>query len=367
MRYQIAILGLLMTLGNLSCDADGTAAPSTESPVMIEASPARKEAQTWSSWKKRSTPVFTGQYSVSSDPCVIREADGYRMYYTGLDPEDSRTILCAATSKDGLQWEEVKTDKRLKGLVFRGKSGNWDENMESAYVINWQGKELLYYSGYQDKGTIAKGFPANLGLAFSSDKKVFKPVSLKPIVETASGGPDSDAIYSAVFAPYQKQLAMVYVGHAYSNKNGVAGVFLLGATSDSGVKWSKNKEIVLKGSDKIPWTKDGVAEPALLEGPDGFWYLFFTGLKDEERVIGIARGKSPFGPWEINPEPIVTPSTTSGAFDEHQVLAPSVIIENGIVKMWYLGANKEGALVCGYAESNWPLYRSDSQSKSEAK
>src|SRR5262245_39751772 len=174
------------------CDAQ------TAPPVMIPAAPSVADSSSnWSTWAKRSEPVFSGQFQVSSDPSVFREATGYRMYYTGLDPESGRTIICAATSADGLSWREIDTDARLKGLVLNGKSGDWDENLESAFAVPWKGKTYLYYSGYRDKGTVAKGFPACLGLATSDDGKNFARVSKKPIMNPSRGDHDCDAIYSA--------------------------------------------------------------------------------------------------------------------------------------------------------------------------
>jgi len=45
-------------------------------------------------------------------------------------------------------------------------------------------------------------------------------------------------------------------------------------------------------------------------------------LEDNARVIGIARSTSPFGPWQINPESILVPTTTGTSFDRAGVLAP---------------------------------------------
>ena len=354
-RLSAAVLVTFM----LSFGCDAPSGP----PEMIPGTPAGivPGPSRWAPWIKRNTAVFSGQYSVSSDPSICREGSMYTMHYTGLDPDTNRTILCAATSPDGLNWHEIESDVRIKGLVLNGKSGQWDENLESGFAVPWKGKTYLYYSGYRDEGTPAKGFPACLGLATSDDGKNFARVSKKPILDPSPGGHDCDAIYSAVIFPDGDQLGMVYVGHAYTNKSGPAGVFLLGATSKDGMKWTKRAEPVLAPMPKLPWTKDGVAEPALLKGPDGAWYLFFTGLKDEERVIGVARGKSPYGPWEINPAPIVAPST--GTFDEHQALAPAVLVEGNTVRMWYLGANKDGSLACGYAEAPWPIYSGDGEKK----
>ena len=89
-----------------------------------------------------------------------------------------------------------------------------------------------------------------------------------------------------------------------------------------------------------------------MQGPDDRWYLFVTGLNGEERTIGIATSNSASGPWEVAPDPILEADGTG--FDGGQVLAPMVLIEDDLVRMWYLGfpAGTEGFAI-GYAETDW--------------
>ncbi|MGL4464185.1 MAG: hypothetical protein ACRDD1_14340 [Planctomycetia bacterium] len=285
-----------------------------------------------SGWKVSAKPVFSGQYGCASDPTVLRHEGRYRMYYTGLHPQTGRTVLCLAESADGRTWSEVRTDALVKGLVLNGRDGEWDENLESAFVVK-VGKEFrLYYSGYRDEGDPAKGFPAALGIAVSTDGVRFKRIGKGPALSPVKNSFDAEALYSPVVVKTESGYAMVYCGHAYSGK--VPGVRLLGATSDDGVSWKRRVEPVLEGAAVGRWAKDGVAEPALVETEDG-WRLFFTGLEDEERVVGLAKGSSPFGPWEVVKEPIVRPE--KGTFADRQVLAPTVLLEKGVARMWLLG------------------------------
>lgn len=312
----------------------------------------------WPVWTKRDEPLYSGQFFTASDVTLIDEGDFYRMYYTCMDflRELPRAILCSATSPDGFVWEAVPVEGQLEGLVLRGRDGEWDENLEGSYAIKKGDHYLLYYSGYGDEGTPAKGYPAAMGLAVSSDGVSFERLQSEPVLAPTPGWYDNDAVYSEVVFEYDDGYAMIYVGHCYTDCDYAYGTTLLAAVSPDGVVWTKLPDPVLQAMpDAVPWTRDGVAEPALLIEPDGVVTLFFTGVRDADRWLGMARGESPFGPWEVNPEPILQPSP--GTFDAAGVLAPHVLVEDGIARMWYLGTQPvEGGEYyhVGYAEAAWP-------------
>lgn len=91
----------------------------------------------------------------------------------------------------------------------------------------------------------------------------------------------------------------------------VWGVSLLAAaSSDGGYTWTKRDEPVLLANPDIEWMDEGVAEAAMVTNADGSYTLFFTALHGEERVLGMAQSESPFGPWDIHPDPIFTPTPT---------------------------------------------------------
>ncbi len=319
---------------------------------------AQDAAPTWPLWTKHEASLYSGQFFVASDVTLIDEGDFYRMYYTCMDflRELPRAILCSATSPDGFTWENVPVEGDLEGLVLRGRDDAWDNNLEGSYAIKKDGQYLLYYSGYGDEGTLAKGYPAAMGLAISDDGIHFERVQSDPILAPTPGWYDNDAVYSEVVFEYEDGYGMIYVGHCYTTCDHGYETTLLGATSSDGIVWTKLPDPVLEAMpDDVPWTRDGVAEPSLVIEPDGAVTLFFTGLRDADRWLGMARGESPFGPWEVNPLPIVQP--TPGTFDAGGTLAPHVLIEDGIARMWYLGVQPiEGGEYyhVGYAEAAWP-------------
>jgi predicted GH43/DUF377 family glycosyl hydrolase len=261
--------------------------------------------------------------------------------------------LCLAESADGFAWQNVPTGDPVDGLILRGRLGEWDEHLETSHLSKLGGTYRLFYSGYRDQGYPIPGFPGFLGLALSTDGQSFARGSPAPVLQPTPGWHDNDAIFSPTVLSVDGTHYMIYTGHCYTNCAEEPGVRLLAATSPDGSTWTKVTEPVLTRSTEIAWMKDGAAEADLIQGPDGAFYLFFTGLQDDRRVIGVARGASPFGPWQVNPEPIVQP--TPDSFDQAGALSPEVIVEQGKARMWYLAFLVEGYPWIGYAEAVWPL------------
>lgn len=302
---------------------------------------------------------------MASDPAILVDGDTYWMYYTcfindGSDqfaPENLRAAICAATSAGGSSWRTVDTGSGMfEGVVLRGREGEWDVNLEGAFAIKRGAEFLLYYSGYEMVGDPAMGYPAALAIARSTDGIHFERVSDEPALAPTRGGRDNDAVYSETIVEYEGGYAMVYAGHCYTDCDYGLGVSLLAATSEDGLVWQKlDQPVMTATSAGLDWTRDGVAEPGLVEGPDGLFYLGFTGLRDEERLIGIASSESPSGPWEISEDPIIEPTGPN----EVQVLAPMMLIEGDRVRMWYLGVQDPEDFDVRYAEAPWPLTTDD--------
>ena len=314
-------------------------------------------------WQRSDAPIFEGQY-FASDPTVVASADGggYRMVYTCLtwlgdafDPETARSAICEATSDDGLAWENVPAKGPFEGVVLRGREGSWDQYLEAPFLLSWKGADLLYASGYRHEGDPAQGFPAALEVARSVDGGPFAWVSDEPTLAPTPGWYDADAVYSpSIVVDHENdRLVMVYAGHCYGECDHRPGVTLLAATSTDGMTWEKQPEPLLTAMpDELRWTRDGVAEPGLVEAPDGTWRLLFTALIDDERAIGLASSPGPLGPWTPEPEPVLLADRDYGG--EVQVLAPHVLIEGDVARMWYLSYSQaEGEdYRVGYAEAS---------------
>lgn len=300
----------------------------------------------------KSTRFYLGTI-IASDPSILRTSQGYEVYYTDLDTATNRTVIAKAYSTDGENWATRWTKGGVNGLVVSGSSGQWNENVESAAIVKLKKGWRLYFSGYRDEGKPSKGFPAALWFMASPDGINFQPVLNGPVMAPTKGWYDNDAIYSPTILRQDGTYYMIYVGHCYTNCSNIAnpGVYLLLATSRDGISWTKSKTPVASPGQFSDWRADGIAEPYLIRRGSGSYLLFFTGLQGENRAIGVASATSPKGPWKFGSEPIVLPGA-SGAPDEHQVLAPAAVVENGELKLWYLAADKKELLSIGHAEGS---------------
>ncbi len=325
----------------------------------------------WSPWTKSSAAVYSGTSRIVSDPSVIADEFVFRLMYTSVDftnPAGPHVGISLATSPDSMKWTAVPNSADgaiTHGEILRGRAGAWDENLETPFLMKTQNGYYLYYSGYRDgmtPGEPAKGLPASLGLATSQDGVTFTRVQSEPILTPTPESFDADAIYSPDIIPYQSGYLMVYAGHCYNDCPGTPGVRILSTTSPDGIHWTKSAQPLLSPTAPPEWMRDSVAEPAILLGPDGYLYLFFTGVSGTNHVIGVARAASLTSAWDIDPKPIVSP--TAGGFDETGDAAPTVLLEDGNVRMWFSGTNRAAEYAIGYAEAPWPLRRNESRTVS---
>lgn len=347
-RLRLGALSAVLPAGGAPAASRSMGAP--EASVAVQA----VKTTGWSTWSKRVQPIYSGPYSLVGDPSVIKDGALYRMAYTCYDPKRKGPAMCQATSPDGLDWTDVKVPGPIPGLMVQARPGKWDDAHETPYLYKHGDTYFLYFVGYRDKGGFAKSFPAFLGLATSKDGVNFERQD-EPVLKPTPGGYDNEAVFSPSIVEYQGELVMIYTGHCWTNCPNGKGVFLLAATSKDGRQWVKRPKPILDKAQLPSQVKDGAAESEIVRGPDGQYYLFMSWLYgDSVHEIGVARSATPFGPWEINAQPIVKRPEGRG-FDDVGPIAPSVLIEGGKVRMWFHGFSKRKSIEIGYAEAPWPL------------
>ncbi|MDP3415524.1 hypothetical protein [Falsiroseomonas sp.] len=302
-------------------------------------------------WSISTAGAFAGRM-IAGDPTIIVDNDIYRMFFTdgAYDGDRIRPVIAQAISTDGLTWTQVGVD----AATGFGAAGN-QVNLEGACIFKSGDTFILLYSAFGDVGIPLPQFPASLHAATSTDGINFTPIPGAAVLAPSPGWYDNDAVFSPTVIAHDGGFFMLYAGHAYTDASAVDGRFgvsLLAATSPDGLNWSKEPTQILQADRALPWMADGVAEPSLLLGPDGKYYLFFTGLQDAERSIGIAVASNPFGPWDIAPEPMLT-AASAGLGAGGTVIAPHAELVNGVLRVWYTAVTPDGGHSIAYAEADW--------------
>lgn len=304
-------------------------------------------------FSKRSKPVWEGVLT-AADPSIIRDGDTLRMYYSSLvlDPEE-KLVIAGAKSVDGIHWQPANEVAGSESIALNVTSGTWDDHLEAVSVIK-NGSELwMYYCGYPEEADevgkiVAEG---EIGLAKSDNTVTFSRASGDPILSLGSSNTkDANALFSPTVIKEGNTYYMLYVGYCIENCT-PAFIGILGATSTDGKTWTKLTEPVISASDfNLDWA-EVIKEPAIVKGPDNVFYLFISG----DTGIGVARSNNILGPYEIYPEPILKKEHT---WESYSVMAPTAIIENNTVRMWYMGVKVSGTgadFAIGYAESPFPF------------
>jgi beta-xylosidase len=310
--------------------------------------------QTGFSFQKETNPVWEGALT-AADPDVIRDGDTLRMYYSSLVVDGhEKLVLAGAKSVDGKNW--VPADKNLLGkesITLDANPGKWDNHLEANAVILDGGAVKMFYCGYEEEADVAGTIVAEgqIGLAESIDKTHFTRNSSDPILALGTtNAKDANALFSPTVLKEGGTYYMLYVGYCIEDCS-PAFIGILAATSPDGITWTKLPDPVLTGADKnLAWA-EVIKEPDLVKGPDGLFYLFISG----DHSIGIARSANILGPYEVHPDPIIEPTLS---WEGSNVIAPSVIIENNKVRVWYMGVTVNGSsadFAVGYAEAEFPL------------
>jgi predicted GH43/DUF377 family glycosyl hydrolase len=117
------------------------------------------------------------------------------------------------------------------------------------------------------------------------------------------------------------------------------GVIKVGyMTSDDGYEWKMTQDAPAFTTDNIPFG-DGKADvSSVIVMDDGTWAMYFHTVGGGE--IGRATAASPLGPWAVDAEPLLKP--TSEAWDELGLGWPSVVEDGSGYRMYYGAQNTDG-------------------------
>jgi glycoside hydrolase family 43 len=87
--------------------------------------------------------------------------------------------------------------------------------------------------------------------------------------------------------------------------------------------------IIDLSTEQVPWAIDSAWAPAIFSKNGNFYFYFCGKREDGISCIGVGVAKSPEGPFEVNPSPLITPEMVEEQnIGISQVIDPSVFMED---------------------------------------
>jgi len=250
------------------------------------------------------------------NPSVITWRDTYYNLYSGFDGHTWRTGV--ATSSDGLVWSKG-------GMIVAPQSYPvaWDSSYIAANGSALAFHDKLFY-WYQ------AGRPPRIGLAQSANGFGWAKL-VRPVLDTGPrgsfderGAADPDVVSFGDF------LYMYYLGQDRAHRQTI-GV----ARSRDGVVWTKlRSNPVLEPGAPGQFDERGVGEPAVWAAFGWYWMLYTGRDHHEWRRIGLARSHD-----GVRWDKLGVIFAGTAAWNRQVVCDPSVIEENGVVRVWYGGGD----------------------------
>jgi predicted GH43/DUF377 family glycosyl hydrolase len=157
-------------------------------------------------------------------PRVIRDHQGYKMYYTGQNGNSYGIGL--ATSSDGKTWQRASTTP----VLHPDTAGSWDFQSQAFCDVYYD--DTTYYMWFAG----GDGVHGAIGLAKSSDGISWTRVPGNPVFTPSTSGWDSGYVSGPNVVRVGKTFYMFYGG----TTNPATVKFAIGlATSQDGIHWTR--------------------------------------------------------------------------------------------------------------------------------
>jgi predicted GH43/DUF377 family glycosyl hydrolase len=271
-------------------------------------------------WEARAEPVlkFNGpgdwDSSDALNPSVIRQGDAYYNFYSGFDGKTWYTGL--AVSADGIAWHK-------EGKLISPDPQTWEGGYIAANGSALaDANEILYY--YQ------AGQPPQIGLARSGNGHQWRKQGPPVLPLGPRGAWDERGVADPYVIRVGRGYSMFYLGQDRARRQRL-GV----ARSDDGVTWYKlRRNPILELGEHGSFDENGLGEPAVWIS-NGYYWMLYTGRdRTEVRRIGMARSQNGVD-WDKLPQVFAGQQ----AWDSKVVCDPTVLLENGRVRVWFGGGD----------------------------
>ncbi|MGQ9634401.1 MAG: hypothetical protein ACUVXB_09160 [Bryobacteraceae bacterium] len=251
------------------------------------------------------------------NPSVILHEGVYYNLYSGFDGKLWHTGL--ATSPDGLHWMR-------RGRVLSPTSGAWDGDYIAANgsALFAVGEFLYWYQGGR--------LPA-IGLARSKDAIHWSKHRDPVLAPGPRGSWDERGVADPYVVRFGEWFYLYYLGQDRARRQRL-GV----ARSRDGVRWEKlRSNPILELGEPGAFDEAGLGEPAVWRWEGRYWMAYTGRDRREHRRIGLAWSEDGIR-WRRMPAGTVLAGTH--AWNAKVVCDPSVLVENGRIRVWFGGGDQ---------------------------
>lgn len=226
-------------------------------------------------------------------PAVLKVKNIYHMYYSAYKRGDAEcssgsifVTMGHATSQDGIHWNKQGELTSLTEHVGNGQGNRWGwlaRGEPSAVFIN--NKFYLYFADVRCRRDDCSGSPAperGISVATSLDGHYFRQLGSTPVLLQTSVYSDKDGWegYSTPWAIVKNGKVDLFVDVAKTIDGKFYQTALAHFTSTNGQKFSLvHKDIVLTGQQS--WFAGSVRAPSVLE-ENGILRMWFAGDNDND-------------------------------------------------------------------------------------
>jgi predicted GH43/DUF377 family glycosyl hydrolase len=268
-------------------------------------------------------------------PSVIFSEGRYRLWYESGWPYR----IGYASSSNGISWEKHSNAP----VLVKGESGKWDSgHVVGPHAIFHDGVYKMWYIGIRHRYNTTDG--ASIGYATSTDGIHWNKYTNNPVlIPGPAGSWDSKCLWDSCVVTEGDNYKKWYSGYDGSN-------FRIGyATSTDGINWVK-----YPGNPVLDIGPPGSWDSRFIYLPDvifngNFYEMWYSGYDGSNLGIGYATSTDGIHWYKHADNPVLT-TGPAGSWDGRIMLAPSVVAQVGIYKMWYSGAI-DGTYRIGYATS----------------
>jgi len=325
---------LLVLLAAPGCGGGTDGAPKSDPPLFTRASDNAVYKSSVSAWN------FAG----IGDPMVLYDAGAglWKMWTSagGIIPSNPGSAIVRTqylTSPDGIAWTEYGTNPVL--TEGQGPS-DWDRGgVETVCVLKDGSQYWMWYAGYDARRSPPIGM--KIGVATSTDGIAWVKSPFNPVLAPGLPGSwDDGFVESPTVVKLGSTFYMWYSGIS------VNSVFRIGlATSSDGVAWTKHLgNPVLSTNPAASWESGVVYAPSVLHDGTRF-RMWYVGLNASTFLNAIRIGMATSGDgmtWTRSASSPVLDLGASGAWDEKGCFVPTVVLSEGMYRMWYVsGSNPD--------------------------